>query len=163
MISETKYKERIRNLSSIATKVFSAVPISEPWSMSRIFAEMRRAGGTTRDERIVCGCLNSLKEAGLIEEPEPSIFIRCKVRPSKSESESELVVEPKEKEPTPMPSPIVKQPRAPLAILSELATRCKSLADAIETAALEIDEYVAAKDVDAGKLKQLQALLKGLT
>lgn len=159
MISETKYKERIRNLSSIATKVFSAVPISEPWSMSRIFAEMRRAGGTTRDERIVCGCLNSLKEAGLIEEPEPSIFIRCKVRPSKSE----LVVEPKEKEPTPMPSPIVKQPRAPLAILSELATRCKSLADAIETAALEIDEYVAAKDVDAGKLKQLQALLKGLT
>ena len=40
--------------------------------------------------------------------------------------------------------------------------RCKALADEIETAALEIDEYVAAKDVDAGKLKQLQALLKGL-
>lgn len=46
--------------------------------------------------------------------------------------------------------------------MSELAALCKALADEIETAALEIDEYVAAKDVDAGKLKQLQALLKGL-
>lgn len=62
-----------------------------------------------------------------------------------------------------MTAPIQKQPRKPMEILSELAVRCKSLADEIETAALEIDEYVSAKDVDSGKLKQLQALLKGLT
>ena len=55
------------------------------------------------------------------------------------------------------------EPRAPMAILSDLAARLKALADDLETAALEIDEHIAAKDVDAAKLKQLQTLLKSLS
>ena len=43
------------------------------------------------------------------------------------------------------------------------AAKCKALTDEIETAALEIDEYVTAKDGDAAKLKQLQTLLKSLS
>lgn len=53
--------------------------------------------------------------------------------------------------------------RTPLAILNDLAAKCKALQDEIEMAALEIDEYVTAKDGDAAKLKQLQTLLKSLS
>lgn len=156
MLSPVKYQERMRNLTAIASKVYAAVPAAEPWSMTRIHAEMQRLGGTWRDQRIVHGCLNSLKDAGLIEEPERSVFVRVAVRPDKPKPPEPTTTQEEKKMPTP------KQPRNPMAILSELATRCKALADEIETAALEIDEYVAAKDADSGKLKQLQALLKGL-
>lgn len=158
MLSPVKYQERLKNLSAIAQKVYSAVPASEPWSMTRIHAEMQRVGGTSRDQRIVHGCLNSLKDAGLIDEPERSVFVRVAVRPEKAKPTESATT----KEEKPMPAPTQKQPRSPMAILSDLAAKCKALTDEIETAALEIDEYVAAKDADSGKLKQLQALLKGL-
>lgn len=161
MLSQLKYQERIQNLSAIAQKVYAAVPASEPWSMTCIHSEIQRLGGSTRDSRIVHGCLNTLKESGLIEEPARGTFIRSAIRPIKTKEAP--ATQPTMKDEAQMTAPIQKQPRKPMEILSELALRCKSLADEIETAALEIDEYVSAKDVDSGKLKQLQALLKGLT
>lgn len=162
MLSPVKYQERLKNLSAIAAKVYAAVPASEPWSMSYINSELQRTGGITRDTRLLHGCLNSLKLAGLISEPERGVFIRVPVRADKPKTQPDPTQKTQTTEEKPMPAPTQKQPRNPMAILSELATRCKALADEIETAALEIDEYVTAKDVDAGKLKQLQALLKGL-
>lgn len=158
MLSPAKYQERLHNLSAIAQKVYAAVPASEPWSMTCIHQEIQRTGGSTRDARIVHGCLNTLKESGLIEEPTRGTFIRSAIRPEKPKTTEITTKEEK------MPAaPTPKQPRNPMTILSELAVRCKSLADEIETAALEIDDYVKSKDADAGKLRQLQELLKGLS
>lgn len=161
MQSIARHEERIRNMSAIAQKVYNAVPASEPWSMTRIHAEMQRLGGSSRDSRIVQGCLNSLKDAGLVEEPARLVFIRSAVRPDKPLQETaKPTTEKVEKTMSLSPA---KQPRTPMAILTDLAARCKALADDIETAALEIDEHVTAKGADADKLKQLQALLKGLS
>ena len=158
MLSLMKHQERVKHLSATAQKVYSAVPISEPWSVTRIYSEMQRIGTSTRDQRVVQGCLNSLKESGLVVEPERGIFARVAIRPEvKKQTESQTTTKEEK-----MPITATKTPRNPMAILSDLAARCKALADEIETAALEIDEYVTAKDADAGKLKQLQALLKGL-
>lgn len=160
MLSPVKYQERLKNLSAIAAKVYAAVPASEPWSMSYINSELQRTGGITRDTRLLHGCLNSLKLAGLISEPERGVFVRVPVRQEKPKPPESI---PTIKEEKTMPAPTPKQPRSPMAILSDLAAKCKALTDEIETAALEIDEYVTAKDGDAAKLKQLQTLLKSLS
>lgn len=157
MISASQFERRHSALSVNCKKVYAAVPISEPWSVSYILSEIQRLSSFTSNMRVVTGSLNALKASGLVLEPEPSLFVRAPVKPPKSPDEIATT-----EEETTMPAPTPKQPRNPMAILSELATRCKALADEIETAALEIDEYVAAKDADSGKLKQLQALLKGL-
>ena len=158
MISASQFERRHSALSVNCKKVYAAVPISEPWSVSYILSEIQRLSSFTSNMRVVTGSLNALKASGLVLEPEPSLFVRAPVKPPKSPDEIATT-----EEETTMPAPTPKPPRNPMTILSELATRCKALADEIETAALEIDEYVAAKDADSGKLKQLQALLKGLT
>lgn len=83
MLSAANHDARLRNLSGIVRKVYDAVPMSEPWSMSYINSEVQRNGGTTRDARVVHGCINSLKAAGLVNEPVPGVFIRVAVRPAK--------------------------------------------------------------------------------
>lgn len=163
MLSPVKYQERLKNLSAIAAKVYAAVPASDPWSMSYINSELQRTGGITRDTRLLHGCLNSLKLAGLISEPERGVFIRVPVRADKPKAQPDHAHQIQTKEEKKMPAPIAKTPRNPLAILNELAAKCKTLQDEIELAALEIDEYVTAKDGDAAKLKQLQTLLKSLS
>lgn len=163
MLSPVKYQERLKNLSAIAAKVYAAVPASEPWSMSYINSELQRTGGITRDTRLLHGCLNSLKLAGLISEPERGVFIRVPVRADKPKTQSERTQQPTTTEDNKMSASAAKTPRNPLTILNELAAKCKTLQDEIELAALEIDEYVTAKDGDAAKLKQLQTLLKSLS
>ena len=166
MITESQLARRYQALSVNCKKVYDAVPISEPWSTSYILSEIQRLCSYTSNMRVLTGSLQALKASGLVQEPQKGLFLRTPIKPGKDESEAEPLEAAKQSEPTtkeekPM-STTQKPPRNPMAILSELATRCKALADEIETAALEIDEYVTAKDVDAGKLKQLQALLKGL-
>ena len=163
MLSPVKYQERLKNLSAIAAKVYAAVPASEPWSMSYINSELQRTGGITRDTRLLHGCLNSLKLAGLISEPERGVFIRVPVRADKPKAQPEPTHQIQTTEDQKMPAQAAKTPRNPLTILNELAAKCKTLQDEIELAALEIDEYVTAKDGDAAKLKQLQTLLKSLS
>lgn len=162
MISASQFERRHSALSVNCKKVYAAVPISEPWSVSYILSEIQRLSSFTSNMRVVTGSLNALKASGLVLEPEPSLFVRAPVKPPKSPDEIATTEEEDMSKPATTIEKSAKQPRNPMAILSELATRCKALADEIETAALEIDEYVAAKDADSGKLKQLQALLKGL-
>jgi hypothetical protein len=166
MITESQLARRYHALSVNCKKVYDAVPISEPWSTSYILSEIQRLCSYTSNMRVLTGSLQALKASGLVQEPQKGLFLRTPIKPGKDESEAEPIEPAKQSEPTTKeeaPMPTAQKPtRNPMAILSELATRCKALADEIETAALEIDEYVTAKDVDAGKLKQLQALLKGL-
>lgn len=159
MISQSKFQVIHRQLSGIAQKVYAAVPCETPWAVSYIHSEMQRLGSSTRDVRVVQGCLNSLKDAGLIQETSKGLFVRAQVKPTP-------IAEPNQKEqPVTQQQTIVKPktPRNPMAILNELAAKCKALQDEMEMAALEIDEYVTAKDGDAAKLKQLQTLLKSLS
>lgn len=155
-ISTTKFHAMHKSLSAIAQKVYAAVPASEPWATSYIHSEMARMGSSTRDVSLVLGCLNSLKAAGLVAEPQRNTFIRTAIRPDK-----ESVVQQ-----TPigilMVTAKIPAVRSPMVILSDISTRFRELADVVDTAALEIDELFTAKSADAEKLAQLQQLLKSI-
>jgi hypothetical protein len=155
-ISATKFQAMHKSLTAIAQKVYAAVPASEPWSVSFIHSEIQRNGGTTRDYRVVQGCLSSLKDSGLISEPQRGVFIRVGVKPEK-----ETIVQ---SNPIGIPVATNQTPvvRSPMVILSDISTRFRELADAVDTAALEIDELFTAKSAGAEKLAQLQQLLKSI-
>lgn len=163
MLSPTRYEERLRNLTPTARKVFEAVPISEPWSSTYIQSEMSRTGTGPGGAHVLMGCLNSLKQAGLVEEPERGQFIRARVRPAPVKSdptpttESPSMPTPK----TPAPQPAV--PTSAIDLLAGIAKSMRTLAGDVETAALAIEEGQSKADEDLQKLRQLQALLKGLT
>lgn len=162
MLSPTRYEERLRNLTPTARKVFDAVPISEPWSSTYIQSEMSRLGTRPGGTDILMGCLNSLKQAGLVEEPERGQFIRARVRPAKTEKDPQPAAE---KAPMPTPQKPEAKPAAPTSaidLLAGIAKSMRALAGEIETAALAIEEGQAKAGEEVQKLRQLQALLKGL-
>lgn len=173
MLSMSRFQTIHKSMTNIAQKVYAAVPASEAWGMSVIFSEMQRMGYPTRDIRVMQGCLNNLKEAGLVSEPERGRFIRTPVKAEKAQptlqpETQEILSMPPAKLPSPLPEkslalvPAPEPTRSPMSILSALALRCRSLADEVETVALEIDEMFAAQNDNVEKLAQLQKILKSL-
>ena len=159
MISASRFQSMHNSLSGIAQKVFAAVPASDPWSVSYIHSEMSRLGSSTKDVGIVQGCLNHLKDAGLVMEPSKGTFIRAPVKAEKPAATEIHQPIPEKKAMTPTKSANAK---TPVDILSALATRCRALADDLDTAALEIDESMAAQSAGLEKLAQFQQILKSL-
>jgi hypothetical protein len=165
MISSSRFKQIHIGLYALAQKVYSAVPISEPWSTSYIQCEMQRNGGSNKDMSIISGCLNSLVASGLIVEKERGTFMRAPVKDKPIDKQSEQPTSKKE----PMATLSPKTHRSPVAILSAISTRAnvtadalKKLAEDIEMAALEIEESISLGDAETQKLRQLQQLLKSL-
>lgn len=160
-ISASKFQAAHKLLLAIAQKVYAAVLASELWSTSYIHSEMARLGSSTRDVAVVLGCLNTLKSAGLVIEPQRNTFIRSPVKSEKPAAEPAAQINPQQKE---LMTPAkTEEARSPMIILSGIASRFRALADEVETAALEIDELFTAKSASAEKLAQLQQLLKGLS
>lgn len=173
---QSKFDSIHRNLTSIARKVYEFVPIQEAWDCSQVCGEMRRQG-VSNDLRLVAGCLNSLVHTGIIAEVERGRFRRASISEKKSHPSIKLVQTVVQKEGTEM---ALKQESAPVVAvasvvdpierLSTLSNRVlqamevlKTLAQDIDTTAIELAESAQRSDADAKKLRQLQALLKGLT
>lgn len=130
------------NQTSIAKKVLAAVPICESWPATHILSEMGRSGIRT-DLRTVTGCLDSLRDDGLIKETARGFFKRA---PQKE-------------------APVVKEQKAKPDLLSRLSNITKlqrNLADELDTLALEIDEALAGSSEELNKLRQLKELLGAL-
>lgn len=167
-ISHSRFDRLISGMNSTAVKVYEAVPIAGQWSLNQITAEMRRAGINV-DSRAVFGCLGALARAGLVVESEAGKFQREAVKapltkPTKSKDE------PMSAKPAVKPPP-AKDAVAPdiMDILGALAARAvhisnqaKDLSNDISNAAVEIQARVEVNEADSAKLKQLQALLKGI-
>lgn len=79
VMNEAKFQSVFRNVSDQAKKVYSAVPITEAWTSAQIMTELGRLNKTT-EQRVVLGCLASLKELGLVKEPSIGLWIRTEVR-----------------------------------------------------------------------------------
>jgi hypothetical protein len=148
--------------SGVAKKVYSAVPINEIWPIKQIAFELQRQG-IVRDLSIVEGCLNSLKDTGLIKEASPGCFQRVKPRaePKPAKKESAMATTPA------APS---SQPVDPVDKLAAIATKMRGLsqmflelADDIDEAALALDEKASGNDEELAKLRQLKGLLKSLS
>lgn len=157
---------RIRILENqqtgVAKKVYGAVPINEAWPSKSIVAELTRQG-QIRDFSIIGGCLNTLKEAGLIKEVAPGHFQRVRPKPT-TEKEAELMAT------TPPKLPAKGELTEPVDRLAAIGTKLRglsqtflALADDIDEAALLFDEKASSNDEELAKLRQLKGLLKSLS
>ena len=157
---------RIRILENqqtgVAKKVYGAVPINEAWPSKQIVMELTRQG-QVRDFSIIEGCLNTLKEVGLIKEMSPGHFQRVK---PKAEPMSTKPLNPV----IPPNSSIKGEPTEPVDRLAAIGTKLRGLsqmflelADDIDEAALAFEEKTSGNDEELAKLRQLQTLLKSLS
>lgn len=157
---------RIRILENqqtgVAKKVYGAVPINEAWPSKSIVAELTRQG-QVRDFSIIEGCLNTLKEVGLIKEMSPGHFQRVK---PKAEPMSTKPLNPV----IPPNSSIKGEPTEPVDRLAAIGTKLRGLsqmflelADDIDEAALAFEEKASGNDEELAKLRQLKNVLKSLS
>jgi len=73
-MTPTKHKLALEGMSTICKKIFEYVPQQEAWSASKILTAMSRSSSTRPPMNATEGCLNSLKESGLVKETERGLF-----------------------------------------------------------------------------------------
>lgn len=178
VLNQSKFDSLYRGVTDQAKKVYQAVPITEQWSSAQIIAEINRTGKSC-EQRVVQGCLASLKESGLIKEPSIGHWIRTEVRTKQLHSITPMktvraFTPPKEEETTvannvqPIAQP--KSETTALERISNLSAQLppiiqslQKLAADIEATAIEIEESIEKTNKDNAKLRQLQELLKALS
>lgn len=88
-ISEEKFNESYKDLTSFERKVLDATPMQAAWTSSQIFAELKRRG-INQPMKGIEGALNSMKNSGLvIITDKPVKFMRVEVR-LKAKPQSEV-------------------------------------------------------------------------
>lgn len=168
-MSQTRFDAIFSGQTSIAKKVYEAVPIAESWTTRKIMAEMQRLG-ISQDQRTVAGCLENLRKSGLVNELMKGEFRREGIKEIGIKA-----VEQKEKEPAvvtiakPPIAILTTAPLSPMDILGALAVRAANLAGMaselasdISDAAIDVQQHIENNDADTKKLKQLQSILKSI-
>lgn len=165
---EAQLMQAEQGLNGMARKVFAAVPVQEPWTQAQVIAELRRTGHAC-DATVVGGCLDTLRGRGLVREPSRGMFVRVRARlkPPAPVVEEEIAV----------PAPVTAREApaiqaaavAPLERLAALASALRlqaqtllDQADRVEEIALDAQQLVDTERAGGEKLRQLQALLKGM-
>ena len=157
---------RIRILENqqtgVAKKVYGAVPINEAWPSKQIVMELSRQG-QVRDFSTIEGCLNTLKEVGLIKETAPGHFQRVKPKPTVEKEAESMTTKP-------LTTPTKSEPTESVDRLAAIGTKLRGLsqmflelADDIDEAALAFEEKTSGNDEELAKLRQLKNVLKSLS
>lgn len=168
-LSATRMRILLGQQTSIAQKVFAAVPIHDQWSSKQIAGELARTG-TVRDFTIVEGCLNSLKKSSLIRELAPGQFQRNKVKEAKPESEPQYQTTKVIMASTPALVAPNQTPKGPIDMLGDFAASLRnfskmanSMADDLEELAMAIEEKIDGNSEELGKLRALKEALGAFT
>ncbi|MFM0165711.1 hypothetical protein PQR39_35445 [Paraburkholderia sediminicola] len=69
-----KFKLTLDSMTAISRKVFEAVPIQESWTANQIVTALARTTSTRPDLKTATGCLDTLKQCGLVKETERGLF-----------------------------------------------------------------------------------------
>lgn len=161
-MTPAKFTTALNSVNSVARKVFDYVPIQEAWPVNRIISQMVTAGVPRVDVRTAEGCIERLKDAGLVKEPERGIFQRVVAREREtislpSSSTAELAA------PTTIEPPVAARALALgdlSARLRERATELLALADEIDTEALHVEERIEAAEARVNKFNEFIDFLK---
>lgn len=169
-----KFNRILSVQTATARKVFDCVPIETSWSLTQIVAELARSG-IRPGIKIVHGCLNCLKEDGLVKESSGQRFTRA--RPSQSVTQSAQIIDIARQEPplmlgsettsnNPSPATTAEQP-SPMSRLEILAVRLRgvgkdllAVADEIDDCIIDLQQQSEGMLEKIEKAKQLQKLLK---
>lgn len=165
MMSESRFTQVIAGMTAVAKKVYEAVPSSDQWSHQQIVTEVKRLGYGI-DHHTIKGCINSLIQAGLVQETAKGMFRRQPVRP-KTETTNEEMAATQEIQPVKAADRAAHKEAIDILggiadKLRNLSKATQSLADEVDKAGLDISDQIAMKEAGADKLKQLKDLLKEL-
>jgi hypothetical protein len=162
-LNEARFSSIHRGLSTVAQKVYAAVPIADEWAIEAVRRELTRKGHTI-DMHTIRGCMNTLVDSGLVTEPSRGTFSRVAIKEAyKAPAEPKPIKEAKQPE-KPMPKQgAIDKLTALSARVRAAMSAMKTLADDIDNAALEIEADILKAGEGAQKYKQLQALLKDLS
>ena len=181
LMNQKRMRSVVAGLNGVATKVLSAVPLVEDWTLTQIGAELHRQGFTyTLD--VVEGSVGKLLEVGLVKTNGlgKARTFRSLYSMVQHEAEEKITGFDQQRAVTqPMPvrvpgvvPPIPAPPtRAtdPLTLLSDLAEDARkigdglhSLADRLDEAALAVTTKIEEVGKAEAKLQQLRAQFKAL-
>lgn len=175
-----KFNLILTQQTSICRKIFEFVPIGEAWTASQISTAIsrRQTTSTRPDMKTLEGCLNGMKDAGLIKEPQRGLWQQVVPRESVKIADASVktaALTP-QAEPGPLSAPHEEAalavpaeaiPQAtPAQTFGELAVQLRlrgqaliRMADDIETAALTFEQRLDDMEAKLAKFNQLRALL----
>lgn len=179
MLSAADRDRILKGQSSAARKVLECVPIEVSWTSKEIAREMGRRQ-QAMDFTILEGCLNTLKESGLVKEATRGQFSQSPVRRraitvitpfnGMTKEESASILNPVLPA-TAMQDINAAKPKAKTSTidrLEELAMKVTALSSemaevsiALQDAIIEVQAELEAQNDDSERLKQLRALLSG--
>lgn len=161
-MNEARFSSIFRGLSSVAQKVYAAVPIADEWAIEAVRRELTRKGHTI-DMHTIRGCMNTLVDSGLVTEPSRGTFSRVAIKEA-YKAPPKPIKEAKQPEKPAMPKQgAIDKLTALSARVRTAMSAMKTLADDIDNAALEIEADILKAGEGAQKYKQLQALLKEMS
>ena len=161
-MNEARFSSIHRGLSSVAQKVYAAVPIADEWAIEAVRRELTRKGHTI-DLHTIRGCMSSLVDSGLVTEPSRGQFSRVAIKEA-YKAPPKPIKEAKQPEKPAMPKQgAIDKLTALSARVRAAMSAMKTLADDIDNAALEIEADILKAGEGAQKYKQLQALLKEMS
>lgn len=166
MMSRSRFDQVFSGMTSAAQKVYDCIPKADLWSQKQIVIEVQRRQ-MNMDFQIIAGCIDTLRRAGLVDEPEKGVFRQAGIRekapkPVSTEKESNLMVHTT-KTTAAAPAPA----QDPLEVLGKLAQRAallaaeaKAIADGVNDAVVEVMERIEADQKTLEKARQLKTLLQ---
>lgn len=153
----------LQGLTTVAANVLAAVPISEPWPSHKILTEYERMTSRRMDIRAVEGCLKSLIDSGLVNEPTSGMFRKPPEKPVRPAVEKPT---PRIINPTKIQEPQMKSSTETtndsVTLLGDISKKLRDLASDLDAAAVIIGEQIENAEGKSEKFTQLQQLLKGL-
>ena len=166
-MNDSRQQQMLAGQTSLARKVFEVVPIQEAWSAVDIHGALRASNSSSAQYRPVRACLGELKDQGLIRETASGVFQRSpittkpKSEPVMSQPATRTVVALKKPDVTALDA-LASLSSEVIGLSDEIGLRMKKLAARIEEVALSVEVERDGNAEALGKLKQLQALLKGI-
>lgn len=148
-MNKKKFSELYDGMTSQPRDVYESVPIKTSYSIGQIMDDMNRRG-VAQTKTIVENCLTMMIKNGLVKQQKTGFYIREQVRDA-------------DVQPVATEKPInSKSNNSPIQLLNTLAEKARHLAEELEYAAIEIEQEFQNSESKSEKLKQLQALLKGI-
>ncbi len=157
-IHPKKFARIHREQTKDAVTVYEATPIKQPWSVEKICSEVGRTAMPMSKTK-VNGCLRHLQKAGLIRECGDNNYQRIPVSMKAPAKKTLTLVNKLEPEPEPE-QPMPKQDL--LDKIGRISHTLRTLADEIDTVALDIEGEIEAAQGKSEKLATLQKLLKSI-
>lgn len=155
-MKESRARVLLSQHSSVAQKVYAAIPIQDEWSVKAVCSELVR-NGFSHDIRTVNGCINSLIASGLVVEKVAGKYQRAPIK-----QEVEPLSTTKNEATAAKAAPAIDRLCDLSGKFMHLVSSMKAVADELETVALEVAEQIKRGSEDAEKFKQLQQLLKSI-